>query len=272
MGAGDSVEHTGPVGRKTEPPSKRHMRRARQRGVVAQSRILTAAVAMAAVAASLLWAGPMLADQLARIIRGSVPAALEAGEPREIALRAADLAPLAGAVGYVLLAFLLLGLAAAGLAAALQTSALWAPKAVAPAWQRIHPKAGFARIGSTETLAALAVCGLKIALIATLCWDLLARHASDIARLAELPVARSAQVAATLVMLLLARVIAALLGFGAIDVLWQRYRLWRALMMTREQKHREWRETHGSPERRAQQRRVHAELLVPGHRRSPTEP
>ena len=137
---------------KTEEPTERKRREAREQGQVAKSADVTAAAVLGA-AAALLWAGGVgLAEDLA----GLIAASLGSVTPT---LSAADATARAAAVAEVLSESLLPGLAGLALAAAAgllgQFGLLISPQALAPKWSRVNPIGGFGRLFSARAVARL---------------------------------------------------------------------------------------------------------------------
>jgi type III secretion protein U len=244
---------------RTEPPTPRRLREARQRGDVARSAELSGAAALAGGIAGLALGGPGIVEALAHAVRAASAGAATA--PLDAAGRLSD------ALGLVLRLSLRVAVpaaAAAALAAALQTGFALFPDVLRPRLERLDPVRGLRRLCSGAQLARAAL-GLSKALALLL---ILAGWWVDAARpLASLP--RAAGVAAApgalaLLAPLAFRLAAALALIGLLDHALERRRLRRALMMTRDDVLREVREDEGDPGRRAERRRVHRALVEAG--------
>ena len=225
--------------------------------MIAHSEILSAAVAMAAAGSALLWAAPRMARGLLDAMRQGLEAAV-ATPPDALA---GDPSPWLGIL-HPIAVVLVIAVAAAVVASAVQRRALVAPHAVIPSWQRIAPGARWRRLWSRATGFDLAVCMTELVILVVLVGDLALRHVVDLAALSEASPEQAAMTTAVIAGLLLARVIGALLLFGLVDLGWQHVRLWRSLWMSREDRRREHRDTHGHPGMRAHRRRTHAEILA----------
>jgi type III secretion protein U len=226
---------------------------------VARSADLAAAGALAGGLAGTAVFGPDAVRALARAVRWALAAA--AGP-------IPDPAPaVGGALGLVLrlsLAIASCALAGGAAAAALQTGAGIFPEAVRPRLERLDPVRGLRRLVSPaqlgRALLALAKAGALVAVLA-LWWPDAART------LAAAPRASAAAgMAASFAVLgpLALRLAAALAALGVLDLVLERRRLRRALMMTRDEVRRELREDEGDPERRAGRLRVHRALVEAG--------
>lgn len=236
---------------KTEDPTPRRLRRAREQGDIPVSPALTQAlgfvVAIALLPALLASAKARLGELLPRMIQ----------QPE----RTLDASWLSREV-LVLCAPLLFGVALTALASALvQTDGIVAWKRIAPDTTRLNPASGlrslFALTRATSVLRAL-VAAMVVGWLATrLLWD----HAASIANTTGDPTAGIGVGGA------LARRlawIAALVGLAlsGIDVLSIRRSWFRRLRMSKHEVKREHRETEGDPELKAARQRAHHEMLA----------
>jgi len=246
-------------GDRTEEPTPRRLRQARERGQVPRSRLFTGSVVLAGgsagAALGLGGASEALRRWTAELVAGgsSVPAALH----HALSLLVRACAPaLFGAV---------LGAVIAGLA-----SSGWAPAptVVWPRLDRLDPAAGLRRLFSTRTAIELARSGVVAALIAGVlvagAWSLL----PSVLRLpgldapgAGLFLLRPEALRIWSRVLLLATVI------GLLDLVLARRRHRRSLRMSRDEVRREHREQEGDPRHRAQRRAAHRQLLAAGRAR-----
>lgn len=244
---------------RTERPTPRRLREARRRGEVATSRDLTGAAALAAgLAALVAGAGATARDLTAHLQLSLAQAAGGEYDPwrwlvRAIALFSRAALPVCGAAA--------LGAAAAG---ALQTRGLFTVEALRPRLERLDPAKGFARLVSSERLAALALGALKAAALLAVAWRLLASDAALIASSPRLGPAVLLRASATALLRWSSLLGGVLAAFGAADLLLARRRHERRLRMTREEVLRERRDDEGDPRHRAERRRLHRALAAAG--------
>lgn len=140
------------------PATPRRREEARRRGMLPTAS-LPAWVATAGTAVLLLpaWAAATTSAATA-LVRESLAAAPSAGSPLPASLPAVMMPTLA----------VLAASAAAGLAVRFVLDGFsWHPARVLPAWSRIDPVAGLARVVSGRTLAAASAAGLGLAVVAT---------------------------------------------------------------------------------------------------------
>jgi flagellar biosynthetic protein FlhB len=242
---------------RTEEPTPRRLREARQRGEIPRSRDLTAAVSLwfvlAAMALLVLPLVPVLADA----VRRTVTAAGGGGEPA-LAREGAAWARLGLRLTLPVLLAAVLAALACGI---VQVGGVFTFEPVRPQLERLHPGRGLRRLfarGWIEALKSL----LKFAMVATAAL-LAARGAlAELAAAARGDVATVAAVLAAALARLAVAGGAMLLALGALDLLYQRWRHRRDLRMTREEVRREQREEEGDPQLRAERRRLQRELLA----------
>jgi len=246
-------------GDRTEEPTPRRLRQARERGQVPRSRLFSGSLVLAGGSAgAALGLGEATAElrcwTAALLGQGaSVGAALN----QALSLLVRACAPaLAGA---------LFGAAVAGL-----TTAGWAPSAtvLVPRLERLDPLAGLQRLFTWRTLAELGRGFLVAALLATV---LLAGAWSLLASALRLPTLEAP--GAGLILLrppalrLWSRVLLLAAAIGLLDLVIARRRHRRSLRMSRDEVQREHREQEGDPRHRAHRRATHRQLLLAGRAR-----
>ncbi len=241
---------------KTEEPTPRRLRKAREQGdsgasaYAAQAVAFAAAVAVApaAVRALASAASSELAVAFERAAhRGAAPAL----DPLQLALTVLEL------VAPVLLAAALAG----ALSAAVQTGGVLSTRRLAPRLDRLDPFAGLARLLSGERLFAVARSLVAAVAVGWLAELGLRRHLVDLARTAGR--ARwVGPVLGTVAGELAWR--AALLGLalGVIDLVVTRRAWQKRLRMTRDEVKREHRESEGDPHVKAARARAYQEVLA----------
>ncbi|MGC3997863.1 MAG: EscU/YscU/HrcU family type III secretion system export apparatus switch protein [Anaeromyxobacter sp.] len=243
---------------RTEEPTPRRLREARRRGQVAASRELTAAAALAggllALAATAPWVGAALLAQLREGLARAVLAPTAPGP----ALTGA-----AAAVMRLVLAPCLGALVAGALAGAAQSGFLFSPGALRPRLSRLSPAAGLRRLVTPAQLAGVALGLLKAALLLAVAWRWARAEAPGVLALARLEPDAAWRWLPALAGLL-ARLAAALVALGLLDLLLARRRHRRGLRMTRDEVRREHREDEGDPALRAERRRLGRALVEAG--------
>jgi flagellar biosynthesis protein FlhB len=238
---------------KTEEPSPRKLRKAREQGdspisaALVQAAAFVAAFALAptALAAAAAHAGSLLRSSLEH---EGTQAAVTAPQ---IAL---DVAVLSAPM-------LLVGAVAAAAVGFVQTGGAFAPNKLAPDLSRANPITGLANIFTRQRLIGVVRALVAAVVVGWLAGRLLVDHAAELARTVGNLGAASA-LAGNLVTRL--GWIAALVGLvlGGIDLV-VTHRVWLTRhKMTKDEVKREYKESEGDPELKAARKRQHQELLA----------
>ena len=237
---------------RTMPASPRRRLEARQRGEVAQSRLLRVAGQLLVTVVALSWLGSQLIDALAGMMRTSLGAAAGGldGSGTELVEGVSGLVePTAMAVLPVLIA----ALSASVLIGLVQTGWLWAPAVMVPRWERLNPATGLGRMmgGLSLTRAVTVVCQLVMIVVlggwfvASRWGELLARATvagSTASGLLEWLTRQGLQLAGV--------VAVGLLVLGGLDWGYQRWRFEQQLKMTPQEWRQEQRESQAPRRRR----------------------
>lgn len=247
-------------GERTQEPTPRRREQARQRGQVAKSQDLSAAIVLAGglLVLNLFGAGlvnRMLATMRDHLARAHDPEMTLNGARGvlndTLADTAAVLVPLLAAVALV-----------AAIGTLIQVGPVFSVHPLKPELQKISPLRGFRRIFSARSLARLAINLLKVALVGAVAY---VTFRGDLDRLLNLVGAGAAEVASTGVALafkLALRVCLALLILGLADYGIQRRQHERGLRMTRHELREEFKEMEGDPHARARRRRIQRQLAL----------
>ena len=244
-------------GEKTEEPTERRRREARERGQVAKSADVIAACVLGAAAAVLAAGGLPMAGRLA----GLTAASLRTVRPT---LTAADAAALAdGAAGVLaesVLPWLLLCAGAAAVGHFAQFGLLFSPQALTPKWSRVNPASGVTRLFSPRAAARLGGGLAKLTVIAgtaaAVTWlalpNLLALTAAE-------PAVMFGLLHHTLYTLgfWLAGTVAAV---AAVDFLFQKWQHARELRMTKQEVRDELKNQEGDGQIKGRRREAHRKL------------
>ncbi len=249
------------TGEKTERPSPKRLRDAREKGQVARSHDLVAAAALLAVTAALAQTGPAgmarlgarLADGLARLddhARGTAT-------PNDVtALLTGDLAVVALVAGPLLLTAAVVALAGHfG-----QTGWVFAPQRLTPDWSRLSPAQGLARLKPSQSGLDLLKTLATATVIGVLAYHVAAEAVADSPRLAWMVPAGAAVEGWGFLQRLLWRVGFALVAIAAADYGLQAWRQFQSLKMTKQEVSDEARSSDGNPEIKARVRRVQREM------------
>src|SRR5581483_868963 len=154
---------------RTEKPTPKKRREARDKGQVARSRDLTLAVSLIGTTAALGLAGPFMLRRLASLVTDGLAAA---GLRARQDLGAGDLSALTAAYGRALALLV-------GPIACVAAGAAVAPAALRLDWARLSPAAGFRRLMPSRSGLDLVRAVIAVAALVAVCWSIGGRLAAD---------------------------------------------------------------------------------------------
>lgn len=242
---------------RTEQPTPKRLREARERGQRPQSRDLNTVLLMAGGAGGLLAVGGSMMAGLAELLRqGLVLARAQIVDPLAMA-------PMLGTAALngieIVSPLLLIACAAVLIGAAALGGPLWSSQAVGFKWNRVDPASGIKRIVSTHNLAEFVKSIARFALIAAIAVGVMYVAADEVLGLSREPLAGALPHAGGLLLRVLLALIAGLIVIAAIDVPFQLWTHRRQLRMTPQEIREELIESEGRPEVRARVRQLQRE-------------
>jgi flagellar biosynthesis protein FlhB len=244
------------VNDKTEQPTPRRLRKAREEGnsgasaYAAQALAFVVAVALVptAVAALASWASAALRSVLSRASGSHTETRFD---PIELAgVVAALTLPILGAVAF-----------AGAVAQAVQTGGIVSTKKLAPRLDRLNPVAGLQGLFSSTRLFAVGRSLATAAVVGWLAYQALRDRIVDLARVVGRPLWIGA-VVSPIAQWLAWRAALVGLAIGALDIAVTRGAWLRKLRMTKEEVRREHREAEGDPQLKAARERAYHELVA----------
>ncbi|RKI37907.1 EscU/YscU/HrcU family type III secretion system export apparatus switch protein [Corallococcus sp. AB004] len=241
-------------GEKTEQPTAKRMRKARRKGQLPRSRMLTSS---ATTLGGLLGFIAFAPEGFARLRDWTARLMLEqtaAGAWEEGAWVAARLC--GPALGGALMASLAVSVATVGF----EMDARHA----APKFERINPAAGLKRLFSVKPLIELGKALLVAALLGLIVWNEVEAVGPDALRTAWLDGTRGMEFLLGRLAALVTCLAWVVLGCGVVDYALARRSHRRELMMTREEVKREHKESEGDPRHKGQRRALHRQLAQGG--------
>jgi flagellar biosynthetic protein FlhB len=249
------------AGERTEKPTYRRLREARERGQVARSRDLASAASLAAVTLGIGWFGTQMVTliaahmssalgSLADHARGGVEAV---GLTTQLTGEAVLLARVAGPAALVAGTMAV----AAGVA---QVGWGFSGRALEMNWGRLNPAAGFSRFKPIHAGAELLKALIGLAVVGSVSYVLVMPWFEDAPALMGMSPIEAAHVAWAHLWTLVWRASLALLALGVADYAWQRWRLMSDLKMTRQEVRDDAKLNEGSPEIKSRVRRAQREM------------
>ena len=243
-------------GEPTEPPSEKKLRDARKKGDVPKSRDVVGAAVFAAAAGILAWTWPDMFQRLREAMAAQIQGALIPDVSPTAALQQAASTMLLCSAPVLVAAF-----AAALLSGYAQVGTVLSVEPLKPSLGRLDPIKNAKNIFGKAALVELLKSVAKIAGIGyvafTAFWDHLPRIIATLGQ----PPRSTAKVVAGCVGAIAARVLILVVVLAALDLLYQRFRYRKRQRMTRVEVQREHKEMEGDPQRKAERRRVHQEIL-----------
>jgi type III secretion protein U len=242
------------MGEKTEDPTPRKLRKAREEGDAGVSTFAAQAVGFVVAVAVVPAAVKALADWASHALNEVLAA------PTHDALRF-DAVGIATAVVSLSLPVLLAAGLASAVTAVVQSGGIVATKRMTPRLDRLNPVAGARNLLSPARLFAVARALVAAAVVSWLAYAALADHLVDLARTSG-RVAWVGVVVASIAGGLAWK--AALVGvaIGIVDVVVTRTMWRRRLRMTKDEVRREYKESEGDPQLKAARERAHREMLA----------
>ncbi len=250
------------TGERTERPTAKRVRDARERGEVARSRDLASAVSLAAVTLALGWFGAQMVETIggrlsfALTTMGDGAHAATVGPALVASLLQSDALLVARVVGPPAL----IGGLASLLASVAQVGWVFAPKAIEINWERLNPASGLGRLKPLQGGAELVKALFGMATVGAFSYVVLRAIATQAPGFMGMMPVESARFGGHEMWTLLWRVSLALVVLAGADYGLQRWRWLSSHKMTRHEVREEARHNEGSPEMKMRVRRIQREM------------
>ncbi|WP_347491375.1 flagellar biosynthesis protein FlhB [Desulfoscipio sp. XC116] len=245
---------------KTEAPSPRRLRDARQKGQVPKSRDLSAAIILLAALLAIAFLKDTIIFSMQRLLLEYFQTGIDINLPAENLPY--YMVGFLVRMNLVLMPVAVIIIIAAVAANVLQVGVLFAPQVLQPKFERLNPMEGFKRIFSLRSLFELVKNLLKIIIVAaTVYWVVKARLAEMLLIYFKTP----AQLLDSIAAMMLVTAFAgggAFLVISLFDMLFQRYEHIKNLRMTKQEVKDELKQTEGDPMVKSWLRRRQREILV----------
>lgn len=236
------------VGERTEAPTSRRMSEARQRGQVAQSPDLTAAIDLIGVCILVIVFGAALVKAMGDIMQrvlGDAGSALRLDDLDQLLVSTAARAALACAP--VLALVFAIGVAAH----LMQVGLLFTTHGLMPDLNKINPIAGFGRLFGRRQMVKTIVNTGKLVIVLAVSWSLLRGLLEHVAALPRLGLWAALSLLGDMTLLLTKWLLAIMLIIGLADWLYQRWQLNQDLRMTKQEVQDERKSMDGDPKLKA---------------------
>ena len=245
---------------KTEKPTDKRLRDAREKGQVAKSREVPAAAVVLVLAVYLFWRGPVIASQFKEAAEAiMVLAFLPFEEALGLALSVAGslfLKILGPLVPMVVVASVLGNLGQIGL--------LFSLEAAKPKLENLSPGKWFKKTFSKDNLLELLRNIVKVVVLGMVVRRVLGGSWKEMSLLPRSDIQSLSAFLGNLVTGLILWTAAAFAALAAIDFVWQRFKFTKDNMMSKDEVKREYKEMEGDPIIKSRRRQLHQELASQG--------
>ncbi len=252
------------AGEKTEQPTDKKLRKAREKGQVAKSTDLVQAAVFLGAAAALWASGESLVKTLVTILRELTGPEMLSGELSHAKL----FGTVAGwwqAAILALLPLLAVVVLLSVVANFLQVRALFSMTSLQPDLNKLNPVEGLTRIFlKPRTYLDLLKNLLKLAIIVAIAWLAVNDFIRDLLLSGAISADRLGAMAADSIYRLLTQTGVAFLVIGVADFILQKKLYMKEQMMTKEEVKREYKEDEGDQHVKHRRKGMHQELLLEG--------
>lgn len=247
------------MGERTEQPTGRRLSEARQRGQIAKSTDLAAAIDLIGATVLLALLGGMIVESLGSLLRRVLedgPGAMAAGAtPGVLKL---CLMNGAWALGPALAAIAVISLTGQ----MVQTGWLWTTDPLKPKLAKLNPVNGVGKLFNRRNFVKTVVNSLKLAAVGWVAWLFIGGSLPELVRLPALGVAQGLYAIALLAVKMLAWLLTLLLVIGLVDWTYQRWQHRQDLRMTKQEVKDEQRNMEGDPAVRGRRLRMMREIAM----------
>jgi len=247
-----------PAAEKTEQPTPKRLRKAKEKGQVAQSQELPAVVSIVVLVMVLALSAPTLLQWFIVQMKQGMSGQISVFADSKAFVNFLNTKIISSTVAMCpILAALFVG----SVIACVAVSGLnFAPQALNLKFDAINPVKGFERLFNVKSAVKLGVSIAKLIFVSIIVWLYLHNR---IDTLAAIRWAWSAQIMvaiAKIILGMLIRICVALLIIAAIDVFFQKWKYTQDLKMTKQEVKQERKDTDGSPELKSRIRRTQIEM------------
>lgn len=241
---------------KTEQPTPKKLRDAREEGQIAKSVEVATGVQLAVLLGYFWWRGEDLLDtfeQMFELAIGSVNLPLDVAMDRIVT----------GTVSMTLylLSPMAIVLAIATVAAVLaQVGPLFAPKFIHPKGERISPLSNFKQLFSLRSVFEFGKSLIKVSLLSFTFYLLMKRYLNSFQFLSLCGIECGLRVTGVLIAWLWGILVLFYIGFAVADYAFQRRSLIKQLMMSRDEIMKEFKNTEGDPHIKHKRKEQHREI------------
>lgn len=247
-----------PAAEKTEQPTPRRLQKAREKGQVAQSQELPAVVCVAALLLVLALTAPSLLRWfMAQFQQGfSYNPGVFSGTETFTTYFDQVLGSALTAIMPMLATLTVASILSCVVVSGLNFSA----QALTPKLDELDPIKGFGKLFNIKALVKLGISVAKIIIVSFMVWWYIDNKIPEIASIRWAWTGQVLSMTCGLIMGLLIRVCAVLVVIAVIEVVFQKWKFTKDMMMTKQEVKQEGKEQNGSPEQKGRIRRIQIEM------------
>lgn len=246
------------AGEKTELPTPKRVRDAREKGQVARSTELVTAASLIAVIGYLWAASGSIMERLGALLDMSG----RWGTQDFSGVVQNALAVTFWESAVILLPVIGVAIVAGVAANYLQIGSLFALESVKPKLEKISPASGFKKIFSMKSVVELLKSTLKIAVLSTLLYFVIRDSLAPLTYALPCGMPCLGALTVSLMAQTLGYTAIVLVIAGLADLAWQRHSHTKSLMMTKDEVKREYKESEGDPHIKGKRRQLAQELVM----------
>jgi type III secretion protein, YscU/HrpY family len=247
-------------GEKTEQPTPKRLREAREKGEVAHSKDFTQTLLILALFGYMLGNAGGIIESLGRLVL--VPSTL-ASQPFDAALKTVLDAALREAVSLVL-PFVLIVLGIGMFGEFLQVGLVLAFKKLIPSGKKLNPANNLKNIFSKRNLVEFLKSAIKIAFLSVLVTLVVRDALPELMSVPHSGLAGLQSGVGGMLRTLIVHVAVAYVVISLADFVWQRMQHRKQLMMSKEEVKQEFKEMEGDPHIKSKRKHLHQEMVMQG--------
>jgi flagellar biosynthetic protein FlhB len=243
---------------RTEKPTSRRLRQAREKGQVARSKEISSAASLISVLLTLSFFGPTVI----KILQSDMQRVLTAKVPSDITITyiSALFASSSLQVGIVVLPIMIIALVFSVGSNALQGGFIFTTEALGIHFEKFSPKSGLERIFSKNGLVELAKSLVLILVVSFLSYQVIVKYMPIYPRLILMDVQKLFHWITAISYEIFIRVAVLLVIVAIGDYFFQKYRFTEQLKMTKQEVKEDFKEQEGDPLIKGRIRRIQREM------------
>jgi len=249
------------LGEKTEAPTPKRLREAREKGQVPKSQDLSGVILLLGALVLLIVMAPMIGEMFASFVRRTLTGALSAAPITVDSMRVGAYLGFAE-VARIMLPVLLVTVLVAYLSQFVQIGVVVSGEPVKPKLDRLSPVQGFKRIYGRRGLVKALINTLKLALLIVVSVLVIGAQIDTVAVLPRLTAAHGSMTVLRMALVIAFTLLAVLLVLAIIDLLYQRWQHEQDNKMTKQQVKDERKTMEGDPQIKGRRLQMGREIVM----------